>query len=262
MKKGFMFFLLLFLNLIIASPKDSITVGIDEHLGEFVDTEIRVVNSNGDTLQLKDILTKPTVLSLVYYNCPGICNVLLSGLRDVVERADMEPGVDYNILSLSFNHKEDYHLARNKKQNYISGMDRKINKDAWYWVVSDSVSIRRLTDAIGFKFKEDIVEEGKLDFLHAGALVFISPKGKITRYLFGTEFLPFNLKMAAIESAEGKAQPTINKVLEMCFKYDPEGRGYVLNVTRIFGVIITLGVIIFILVLTLSKKKKTTEVDA
>ena len=258
-----MIYIFLFLNLLFANTqKDSIQVGIDERLGEFVDTEMRVVNSTGDTLMLKDILTKPTVLSLVYYNCPGICNVLLSGLRDVVERADMEPGEDYNILSLSFNHEETYDLARDKKQNYIAGMKRKINKDAWYWVVSDSVSIRKLTDAVGFKFKEDNVREGQLDFLHAGALVFLSPEGKITRYLFGTEFLPFNLKMAAIEAAEGRPQPTINKVLEMCFKYDPEGRGYVLNVTRIFGVLITLGALTLVLVLTLSKKKKTTEVEA
>lgn len=258
-----MFLLFLFLNLLVASPdQDSIKVGIDEHLGEYIDTEIKVVNSTGDTIQIKDILNKPTVLSLVYYNCPGICNVLLSGLRDVVERADIEPGVDYNILSLSFNHEEDYVLARNKKQNYIAGMKREINKDAWYWVVSDSVSIRKLTDAIGFKFKEDNFRDGQLDFLHAGALVFISPEGKITRYLNGTEFLPFDLKMAAIESAEGREQPTINKVLALCFKYDPEGRGYVLNVTRIFGIIITIGVIALVLVLTLSKKKKTTEVES
>lgn len=257
-----MIYLLLFLNLLFAAPeKDSIQVGIDEQLGKYVDMNLKVVNSTGDTLQLKDILTKPTVVSLVYYNCPGICNVLLSGLRDVVERADIEPGVDYNILSLSFNHQETYELARDKKQNYIAGMDRQINKDAWYWVVSDSVTIRKITDAIGFKFKEDNVREGQLDFLHAGALVFLSPEGKITRYLFGTEFLPFNLKMAAIEAAEGREQPTINKVLEMCFKYDPEGRGYVLDVTRIFGVIITLGALTLILVLTLSKKKKTTEVE-
>jgi protein SCO1/2 len=258
-----MIYIFLFLQLLIAySKQDSIQVGIDERLGEFVDVNMVVINSNGDTLLLKDILEKPTVLSLVYYNCPGICNVLLSGLRDVVERADMEPGIDYNILSLSFNHNETYELAKNKKQNYIAGMNRKINNEAWYWVVSDSVSIRALTDAIGFKFKEDNFRDGQLDFLHAGALVFLSPEGKITRYLNGTEFLPFNLKMAAIEAAEGRPQPTINKVLEMCFKYDPEGRGYVLNVTRIFGIIITLGALALVLVLTLSKKKKTTEVEA
>src|SRR5690606_29427145 len=114
-----MIYLLLFLNLLFAAPeKDSIQVGIDEQLGKYVDMNLKVVNSTGDTLQLKDILTKPTVVSLVYYNCPGICNVLLSGLRDVVERADIEPGVDYNILSLSFNHQETYELARDKKQNY------------------------------------------------------------------------------------------------------------------------------------------------
>ncbi len=258
-----MIYFLLFFNLLISNTQqDSIQVGIDEHLGEYVDINMKVINSTGDTLLLKDILKKPTVLSLVYYNCPGICNVLLSGLRDVVERADIEPGEDYNILSLSFNHKETYDLAKKKKQNYISGMDRKINNDAWYWVVSDSVSIRALTDAIGFKFKEDNFRDGELDFLHAGALVFLSPEGKITRYLNGTEFLPFNLKMAAIEAAEGRPQPTINKVLELCFKYDPEGRGYVLDITRIFGVIITLGALALVLVLTLSKKKKTTEVEA
>lgn len=257
-----MFLFILFLNLLIASPEDKkVEVGIVEHLGGYVDKEIMLVNSTGDTIKLKDILTKPTVVSLVYYNCPGICNVLLSGLRDVIERADIEPGKDYNVLSLSFNHNENYVLARNKKHNYLAGMKREINSDAWYWTVSDSTSIRKFCDELGFKFKIDIIEEGRLDFLHAGALIFLSPDGKITRYLNGTEFLPFDLKMASIEAAEGKPQPTINKVLALCFKYDPEGRSYVLNVTRIFGVIILLGVGTLIFVLTRSKKKKNTEVE-
>lgn len=259
-----MYLFFLFLNLLFASPEENkeIQVGIDEHLGEFIDLNLKVVNSTGDTLMLKDIITKPTVLSLVYYNCPGICNELLNGLRDVVERSDIEPGVDYNILSLSFNHTEDYVLARNKKQNYIAGMNREINKDAWYWVVSDSVTIRKVTDAIGFKFKQDNFRDGMLDFLHAGALVFLSPEGKITRYLNGTEFLPFDMKMATIEAAEGREQPTINRLLKFCFKYEPEGQKYVLNVTQIFGVIISLGALALVLVLTLSKKKKTTEVES
>lgn len=258
-----MFLIYLFFSMLFAvsAEEKPVEVGIVEHLGSYVDKDLSVVNSTGDTIKLKEILTKPTVVSLVYYNCPGICNGLLNGLRDVIERSDIEPGKDYNILTISFNHLEDHTLARNKKQNYLAGMNREINSKAWYWVVADSSTIRKFTNELGFMFKEDIIQEGKMDYLHAGALIFLSPEGKITRYLNGTDFLPFDFKMASIEAAEGNPQPTINKVLALCFKYDPAGRSYVLNFTRIFGVIITLGIIGLVIVLVYGKKKNTTEVE-
>ena len=99
--------------------------------------------------------------------------------------------------------------------------------------VSDSANIAKLTNSVGFKYKRT----GN-DYIHTGTLIFLSDKGKITRYLNGTRFLPFEFKMAVIETSKGQSGPTINKVLQYCYSYDPSGQGYVLNITRVAGIVI------------------------
>ena len=105
---------------------------------------------------------------------------------------------------------------------------------------------------MGFKFKQT-----GLDFAHPSGIILVSPQGKITRYLYGLEFLPFDLKMAIIESQQGIARPTINKVLEYCFNYDPQGQGYTLSVTRVTGTIILFIAFIILISLLLSKRKNS-----
>jgi protein SCO1/2 len=114
----------------------------------------------------------------------------------------------------------------------------------WTFYTSDSANIARLTQSVGFYYQR----RGN-DFTHTGTLIFISPEGKVTRYLNGTRFLPFEFKMALLETSRGIPGPTINKVLQYCYSYDPEGQGYVLNITRIAGVIITF--ILFVLFISL-----------
>lgn len=251
------FFLIVLLNsaYFLSGQELPDDVGIDEKLDEFVDLDLKFTDHKGETKSLSEFIgEKPTVISIVYYRCPGICNTLLAGMRDVIERSDLEPGTDYNALSISMAHNETWDLARDKKINYLEGMERRIQEGAWDWVVGDSLAVNEFTKSVGFKFKRQEFEEGVIDYLHQGALIFVSPKGKITRYLMGTDFLPFDFKMAVVESAKGNSMPTVNRILSICFKYDPEGRGYVLNFTRIFGGIFTLMLIVFISWLVFSKK--------
>ncbi len=232
-------------------------VGVTEKLGETVPLDIVLTNSLGEKKTLKEILDKPTVLSLVYYKCPGICNVLLAGLRDVVERSELEPGKDYNLLSVSFAPGETAELAMDKKKNYLVGMNREFSPDSWAWTVADSVDLHRLTEAVGFKYKIEELNEDAIDYLHSAGLIFLSSDGKITRYLPGTDFMPFNFKMAVVKAAKGEEAPTLEKMIALCFKAAPDGRGYVLNVTRIMGVVMLLSLGIFILWLVFAKKKNS-----
>ena len=248
-------FIFIYLVFSVANAQIGEEVGVKEKLGESVPLDIKLTNSLGETKTLKEILNKPTVLSLVYYRCPGICNVLLAGLRDVVERSELEPGTDYNILSVSFAPGETAELALGKKKNYLAGMNRPILPNSWTWAVTDSADLQRLTKALGFKYKIDIVSEGVIDYLHSATLIFLSSEGKITRYLPGTDFLPFNFKMAVIKAAKGEEAPTLDKIIALCFKKDPDGRGYVLNITRVFGTVMLIFLGIFISWLVFSKKK-------
>lgn len=230
-----------------------IEIGIIEKLDSYLPNDITLISENGDTINTGSIFTMPTILSLVYYRCPGICTPLMDGLADVIKKSDMEIGSDYQVITVSFNPIEGTALALQKKTNYVNALGLEEVKKGWTFYTSDSANIAQLTSSVGFRYKKT----GN-DFLHAGTLIFISDEGKITRYLNGTRFLPFELKMAVIETSKGKSGPTINKVLQYCYGYDPEGHKYVLNITRVAGIIITfilLLLFISLVVRSVAKKK-------
>ncbi len=141
-------------------------------------------------------------------------------------------------------------IAANWKRNYLTSIGDQFPADAWTFLTGDSISIKKLTDAVGFYFKPDGEE-----YLHAGTVISISPEGKISRYLFGPTFNPFDIKMALLDAQSGKTNPTISKVLQFCFSYDPAGRAYTLNITRIIGSLMLLSLGVFLTVLVLKKKK-------
>ncbi|MCX7735150.1 MAG: SCO family protein [Candidatus Kapabacteria bacterium] len=233
------------------SEKTPPEVGIEEQLGTTIPLNLKFVSSKGDTLSLKEIVDKPVILSFAYYHCPGICTPLLTGLSEAVDRMDMEPGKDYRLITISFDHSEGSAVAEKWRKTYAEGMKRKIPVDAWYFMTGDSISIKKLTSSVGYYFKPD----GKEDFIHPAAIIALSSNGKVVRYLFGTKFLPFDLKMAVIEAQEGKVTPTINKVLSFCFSYDPQGRKYVLDVTKIAGAVSLFFVAIFLVILIFKGRK-------
>jgi protein SCO1 len=247
--------ILLISNLNLA--EDRIKIGIDEQLGKQIPLDITYKDEQGNPVLLKDLMGKPTVFTFVYYDCPGICTPLLNSLAKVVEVSDLKPGVDYNIISLSFDDTDTPELATRKKHNYLDMIEKEFPSEAWRFLTGDSTEIRQLTDAAGFYFQRD----GK-EFIHSGAFIFVTGDGKITRYLFpgysekgGFSILPFDFKMAVTETQEGKVTPTIARFLQFCFSYDPEGKTYVFNITRVLGAGMIVLVIGFVLFLTIKPKK-------
>lgn len=242
-----------------SSDKKRIEIGIDEQLGTTIPLDLTFTDENGNNILLKDLITKPTIFNFVYYSCPGICSPLLSEISNVAGKLDLIPGKDYQIVSISIDETENSDLAADKKRNYLNAIKGDYPVFAWRFLVGDSASIHTLTDAAGFYFKKD----GE-DFIHAGALIFVSPQGKITRYLFSNyseafgnfRLLPFDVKMAIYEASEGKATPTIAKMLKFCFRYDQEGKSYVLNITRIAGAGILLLAAIFVAIITIKPRKR------
>lgn len=246
----FLLVITIYIHELNAEDSEKQEVGIDEKTGEMVPLNLSFLDETGKSVVLKDLVTKPTILILVYYRCPGICSPLLNGVTDMVDKLDMEAGKDYNIVTVSFDPREDYITAGGKKTNYLNNLKKKIPGSSWRFLTGDSIPIAKLTDAVGFRYKR----QGE-DYVHGAVITILSPDGKIARYLYGTEFLPLDVKLALTEASEGKTGPAINKLLKFCFSYDPEGRKYVLNVTRIAGSVTLLALIGFALVLTLKKKK-------
>jgi len=229
-------------------------LGIYEHLDQTLPDGLTFTDENYNIVDLKKEINKPTVIALVYYECPGICSPLLEGVAEVITRAKLDLGAEYQVFTISFDWNEKTKLAKDKKTNYSKLVKGKDVENGWRWFTGDSVNVNNLLNSLGFKVKK----EGE-EFIHPASLIVLSPQAKITRYLHGTYFLPFDLKMAVIEASAGKSGPTINKVLKYCFAFDPEGKKYVLNITKVSGTLIIFIAVSFFLGLMFSKKRGTNK---
>ncbi|MCZ6702468.1 MAG: SCO family protein [Ignavibacteria bacterium] len=251
--------LIVFFFVSSAFAGDHIEIGIDEQLGSYIPLDVLFKDSEGNDVTLKQFISssEATVIAFVYYQCPGICSPLLFELSDVVNKFDLELGYDYNIITISMDEYETPEIAAGKKKDFLPFIDENVSNDSWKFLTGDSANIKTVSDAAGFYFRR----EGD-QFRHSGAFIFVDKEGKICRYLFpgysdrsGFSILPFDFKMALLETNRGKVSPTIARVLRFCFSYDPEGKGYVLNFTRIFGAGILLLAVIFLLFIKFKPKK-------
>lgn len=231
----------------VLADNDEPSVGIVEHLDQYLPTDAFVIDTKGDTVLVKSLIDKPTILSFVYYRCPGICTPLMDGIAELINNSDLELGKDYRVLSISFNPHEGYDLALKKHGNYATVVKKSGMEKGWNFFVSDSANISKLTRAAGFKY----LKKGN-DFVHTGGIIILSPDGKITRYLNGVRFQPFEFQLAIIEATKGQSGPTVNKLLQFCYSYDPVGQTYVLNVTKVAGIVILFFGILFFLILRFS----------
>lgn len=248
-------FLIISLFPLWAQTDADIEIGVIEKLDQYIPMDAMLVDENGDTLLIGDLIDKPTILNFVYYRCPGICSPLMDGLADAMDGNDLVLGEDYQALTISFDSREQTFLAVRKKNNYLNLMEKKDQaKEGWLFFTSDSASILRLTEAAGFRYKST----GN-DFIHSATLIILDPQGKITRYMNGIYFLPFELKMALLEASEGKSGPTINRVLQYCYSYDPDGQKYVLNITKVTATLILFFAVVLLLVLFLFRKRKKNK---
>ncbi len=240
----------LFTFSISANEVKPVDIGINEKIGATLPLDTKFFDEKGYFVSLKDVVKKPTIINFVYFRCPGICSPILTELTSIINKIDLDLGGDYQILTISFNDKEKPELAAAKKQSYTGLIEKSYDETAWKFLTGDSASIYTMTNASGFMFKK----EG-IDFVHAGALIVISPNGKIARYLYGTQYLPFDVKMAIAEASEGRTGPTIARILQMCYSYNPEGRTYVFNITRIAGAGILFFALVFVIVISIKNKK-------
>jgi protein SCO1 len=205
-------------------------VGIDEKLGAQAALDIRLKDENGNTITLGELIDKPTVLTLNYFRCAGICTPLLNGLVDTLNQIQLEPGNSFQVITISFDPTDTPEIARQKRINYLEQIKRPFPPTAWRFLTGDAQSTKSVADSVGFYFRA----EGD-QYIHAGAIMVLTPAGKVSRYFYGVTFLPADLQMAIQQAARSQVNPTIARVLTYCYSYDPDSGGYVLNMTRIIG---------------------------
>jgi protein SCO1 len=225
-------------------------VGIDEKLGALVPLDLTLADEEGKPVQLRSLIDRPTVLTLNYFRCAGICTLLLNGVADVINGTQAVPGKEFRVITVSFDPRDTPDIAQQKRANYLKEITRPFPPDAWRFLTGPRPSTKALCDAVGFKFKP----QGD-DFIHPGAILFLSPQGVVTRYMYGVKYLPADFQIAVLEASRGEVEPTISKFLSICFTYDPQGRRYVLNLTRLVGAVTLLAVAAFAVVLARSGRR-------
>jgi protein SCO1 len=231
-------------------------VGFEEKQGQYAALDAKLVNEAGDTVLLRDVINKPTILNLVYFNCPGTCSPLMWGVSKFIDELDLQLGKDYEVITVSFDPSEMIGLGIKKKANYISTMQKKESAKDWLFFVSDSINIAKLTQSVGFNYKKI-----NNQYVHPTGLIALASDGKIVRYLRGIDFLPFDIKITLVEAAKGKIGPSINRLLAICYSYDDMGNQFVFNVTRVSAIVILFIVVLIFLVLALSRVKIKTKLS-
>lgn len=214
-------------------------VGIVEALGATVPTDLTFLNEAGDPVQLQSVLDgeRPLVLAFVYHNCPMLCSLILDGVTDAISDTDLVLGEDYEVLAVSMDPNDTPEKASEVKARYSRALEG-ADLDAFhFWTVGEEYepSVKRLAESVGFRYAYD-VRTG--EYAHNGALMLLSPDGKLTRYLYGISYAGRDFKLGLVEASEGTVGTALDRFLVTCYEYDEDAQSYslaVLTVTKIGG---------------------------
>lgn len=218
-------------------------VGIDQRLGQQVPLDTPFRDETGKQVMLGDYFgEKPVILVLAYFRCPRLCNEVLNGLEIGLEDVKgLDIGKQFNVLTVSFDPQERPPLAAAKKANYIEKYERPGAAAGWHFLTGDSTAIKLLTDAVGFKYHYDPAAD---QFAHASGIMVLTPQGKLSRYFYGIRYPATDLRLALVESSNGKIGSPVDSLLLFCFHYDPSSGKYtpfVMNIVRLGGVMTLLA---------------------
>jgi protein SCO1/2 len=221
-------------------PKALNGVGIDQRLNEQLPLDLVFKDENGESVKLGDYFgKKPVVLSLVYYQCPMLCNQVLNGMVTAFKVMAFQPGQEFEVVTVSFDPRETAALAAAKKNTYVNYLPEARRVGAaggWHFLTGDETNIKRLTDAVGFRYHFD---DATNQFAHASAIYVTTPQGKLARYFYGIEYAPRDLRLGLIEAADNKIGSPVDQLLLYCFHYDPATGKYgavVMNMMRAGGI--------------------------
>ena len=236
-------------------------VGIEQHLDAQVPPDLTFRDETGKTVKLADYFgRKPLILNLVYYNCTMLCGEALAGLASAMRLVKFDVGNEFDVVTVSFDPRETPEMAAAKKIDYVGRYGRPNAAAGWHFLTGQQESINALTKAAGFQYQYDAKTN---QYAHATAIMVLTPQGRISRYFYGVDFPPKDLRMGLVEASQGKIGNAVDAVLLYCYHYDPETGKYgamVANILRLAAAatILFMGTFLFILWrLDLSVTKKT-----
>ena len=224
-------------------------VKIEQRLNEQIPLDLAFRDESGRAVRLGEYFgKKPIVLSLVYYECPMLCNQVLNGLVGTMEALKFTAGKEYEVITVSFDPRETPELAAQKKKTYLKRYGRAEAQQGWHFLTGDKANIDRLTNAVGFNY---VWDETSQQFAHASAIMVATPEGKLSHYFYGIEYAPKEMRLGLVEASKGGIGSPVDQLLLYCYHYDPTTGRFapVMTVIRTAGVLTVLGVVALIAVL-------------
>lgn len=241
-------------------PRQLQDVGIDQRLNEQVPLHLNFADEAGELRPLGDFFRgKPVVLSLVYYECPMLCTMVLNGLLKTLRVVPLTVGEDFDVITVSFDPQEKPELAAAKKQEYVVRYGREAARAGWHFLTGEETAIKALADAVGFRYKWDPVSN---QWAHSSGIMVLTPDGRLSRYFYGVEYSARDLRLGLVESSSGKIGSKVDQVLLFCFHYDATQGKYsllILNIIRVAGVVTLISLLAFWFLMARRERSKKKD---
>jgi protein SCO1/2 len=228
-------------------------VGIDQKLDQQLPLDLVFRDESGQEVKLGQYFgQKPVVLAFVYYDCPMLCTQVLNGMVTSFRVLPFQVGKEFDVVTVSFDPRETSELAARKKKVYVDYLPEKMRANAnngWHFLTGDQTNIAKLTEAVGFRYHYD---EATRQFAHASGIMVTTPHGKLSRYFYGVEYAPRDLRLGLIESSANKIGSPVDQLLLYCYHYDPATGKYgaaIMKIMRIAGVLTVLSIVAMLFLL-------------
>ena len=233
---------------VVRTPKDVLQkVGIDQHLDAQVPLELCFRDDRGQAVRLRDLVAeRPVVLNLVYYECPMLCTQVLNGLVRCLRALGFAPGHEFDVITVSIAPRETPEQAAAKKRSYLATLGQPDAERGWHFLVGDAGAIQSLASTVGFRYAWDADTK---QFAHGSGIVVLAKGGRVSRYFYGIEYPPRDLRLALVEAAAGRIGTLADELLLLCFHYDPTTGRYglaIMTIVRTLGVATVLAIAAFV----------------
>lgn len=230
-------------------PNAVMEVGIDQHLDEQIPLDLTFRDEKGNPVKLANYFhSKPVILSLVYFRCPMLCTQVLNGMVETFKTLNFTAGNEFEIVTVSIDPNEGPELASEKKEQYVEEYGRTGVAGGWHFLTGDQASISKLAAAVGFRY---VYDPKSKQFAHGAGIMVATPQGKLARYLYGIEYGAKDLRFALMEAAKNRIGSPVDKILLLCYHYDPTTGKYGVMVTNLLkagGVLVVLILVGFMAV--------------
>ena len=237
-------------------------IGIDQHLHQQVPLDLPFTDETGRDVRLGDFFGKrPVILAMVYYECPMLCTQVLNGTVSALGVLNFNAGREFDVVAVSINPKETPALAAQKKQAYVERYKRPQGTAGWHFLTGKEENIQKLAAAVGFRYAYD---EEIQQYAHGAGIEILTPRGVISKYFYGIEFSPRDLKFGLIEASEERIGTVIDDALLLCYHYDPATGKYgasVIDAVRIGGIATLLALVSFVSI-SLRRERRSSHSNA